>query len=81
MTRPLPFDCPRGLSRVEAARYVGVSPSTFDKLVNSGAMPRPKRVGARKIYDRTALDRHFDLLDASASDDVEEANDFDHVLE
>lgn len=81
MTRPLPFDCPRGLSRVEAARYVGVSPSTFDKLVNSGEMPQPKRVGGRRIYDRAALDAAFDLLDMGAGGDVDEVNDFDHVLE
>lgn len=77
MTRPLPFDCPRGLSRVEAARYVGVSPSTFDKLVNSGEMPQPKRVGGRRIYDRVALDAAFDLLDMGAGGDVDEVNDFD----
>ncbi len=76
--RPLPFVAPRGLSRVEAARYVGVSPSTFDKLVESGAMPRPKRVGARRIFDRTALDSAFDILDAGADDPG--PNDFDHVL-
>lgn len=76
MTRSLPFDCPRGLSRIEAARYVGVSPSTFDKLVNSGAMPRPKRVGARKIYDRAALDAAFDLIDPNLGDE-DEPNDFD----
>ena len=79
--KPFPFDCPRGLSRIEAARYVGVSPSTFDKMVNSGEMPRPKRVGSRKIYDRAALDAAFDLLDLGAGGDVDEANDFDHVLE
>lgn len=72
--KPLPFDCPRGLSRIEAARYVGVSPSTFDKMVNSGVMPQPKRVGGRCIYDRTALDQAFDSLQSGA--DVE-PNDFD----
>ncbi len=81
MTRPYPFDCPRGLNRAEAARYIGVSPTKFDALVNSGAMPQPKRVGTRKIYDRSALDAAFDLLAGVDGDDVEEANDFDHVLE
>ena len=81
MTKPFPFDCPRGLSRIEAARYVGVSPSTFDKMVNSGEMPQPKRVGTRCIYDRSALDAAFDLLDMDANGHVDGENDFDHVLE
>jgi excisionase family DNA binding protein len=62
MSRPLPFDCPRGLNRLEAARYIGVSPTTFDKLVTDGRMPRPKEVGARRVYDRAQLDSAFDAL-------------------
>lgn len=62
MSRPLPFDCPRGLNRLEAARYVGVSPTTFDKLVLDGKMPKPKEVGARRVYDRSQLDSAFDML-------------------
>lgn len=73
MTRQLPFDCPRGLSRIEAARYIGVSPTTFDRLVAEGTMPTPKEIGARRIYDRTQLDRAFDAL----GDDGEAENDFD----
>ncbi len=74
MPRLPPFHCARGLNRVEAARYVGVSPTTFDKLVDTGQMPRPKQVGARRIYDRHQLDWCFDLLD---SDVAVEPNDFD----
>lgn len=62
MSRPLPFDCPRGLSRLEAARYIGVSPNTFDRLVAEGIMPRPKEIGARRVYDRAQLDHAFDAL-------------------
>lgn len=74
MTRPLPFDCPRGLSRVEAARYVGVSPNTFDKLVADGRMPQPKEIGARRVYDRAKLDSAFDALGDGAEG---ERNDWD----
>jgi hypothetical protein len=42
---------PRGLSRVQAAEYVGVSASTFDKRVTDGDMPAPKRSGERVIWD------------------------------
>jgi excisionase family DNA binding protein len=47
---------------LEAARYVGVSPTTFDKLVSDGKMPRPKEIGARRVYDRAQLDSAFDAL-------------------
>lgn len=64
---------PRGLSRVEAARYVGVSPSTFDKWVASRHMPRPKRIGGRVILDRFAIDAAF-------SDLPGEENAIDRIL-
>ena len=50
---------PRGLCRVQAAQYVGVSPGTFDRLVIEGMMPAPKRIAARKVWDRMALDVAF----------------------
>jgi hypothetical protein len=34
---------PRGLSRAQAAEYVGVSPSTFDKLVAGPGDARPEK--------------------------------------
>lgn len=54
---------PRGLSREEAARYVGVSASTFDKLIEDGRMPRPLRVGKRVIWDRLKVEAAFTELD------------------
>jgi predicted DNA-binding transcriptional regulator AlpA len=53
---------PRGLSRVAAAAYVGVSPTKFDELVKDGRMPRPKRIDARAVWDRKQLDAAFDAL-------------------
>lgn len=52
----------RGLSRLEAARYVGISTSTFDKLVHEGQMPQPFRIGSRTIWDLRKLDAAFDTL-------------------
>lgn len=52
----------RGLNRVEAARYVGISTSTFDKLVHEGQMPQPFRIGSRTIWDLRKLDAAFDVL-------------------
>jgi hypothetical protein len=39
-----------------------VSPVKFDEMVADGRMPRPKRVDARKLWDRNALDEAFELL-------------------
>ena len=48
---------PRLLGRDEAARYVGVSPAQFDRLVGDGILPRAKRLGVGRIlWDRVALD-------------------------
>lgn len=65
----LPASCPpRGLNRREAAAYVGVSPSEFDKMVEEGVMPKPKRRGRRTIWDRIALDGAFDALPDAQSE-------------
>ena len=53
---------PRGLARVEAADYVGVSPSLFDQMVKDGRMPQPKRINARTVWDRRRLDDAFEAL-------------------
>ena len=53
---------PRGLSRVQAATYVGVSPTLFDELVKDGRMPKLLRVNARVIWDRHQLDEAFVIL-------------------
>jgi hypothetical protein len=52
----------RGLSRLEAALYVGVSPSKFDELVADGRMPLPLKIDARKVWDIRLLDVAFDAL-------------------
>lgn len=67
LPRSLP---PRGLSRLEAAAYVGMGPTKFDELVAAKLMPGPKRVGSRVIWDRKALDSAFDALpDDNGRDD------------
>ena len=53
---------PRGLSRVEAAAYVGISPTLFDALVKERRMPGPKRINARTVWDRFELDAAFEAI-------------------
>jgi predicted DNA-binding transcriptional regulator AlpA len=54
---------PRGLSRTLAASCVGVSPTTFDRMIKDGLMPRPKAVYGRRVWDKLAVDEAFDILD------------------
>ena len=53
---------PRGLSRAQAAAYIGVSPSLFDEMVKDGRMPKPTRINARTVWDRVKLDDAFAAL-------------------
>jgi predicted DNA-binding transcriptional regulator AlpA len=53
---------PRGLSRVQAAAYVGISPTLFDEMVVDGRMPKPVRINARTVWDRVKLDEAFATL-------------------
>jgi len=57
---------PRGLSRAQAAEYVGVGVTKFDEMVGDGRMPRPKRIDGRNVWDRIKLDEAFALLDDAA---------------
>ena len=52
----------RGLRRVEAAVYIGVSPTKFDELVKDGRMPRPKRIDTVAVWDVRNLDLAFEAL-------------------
>lgn len=66
---------PRGLSREEAARYIGVGTTTFDRLIAEGRMPKPLRIGKRTVWDRIKLELAF-----AALDEVDEGNRLDRAL-
>lgn len=53
---------PRGLSAVEAAVYLGISPSLFDELVKDGSIRPAKQIKGRVVYDRFRLDEDFEAL-------------------
>lgn len=53
----------RGLSREEAAVYMGISPTKFDEGVAAGLLPKPRTGGiwgARTVWDIRALDSAWD---------------------
>lgn len=55
---------PRGLNQHQAASYLGISRTTFIKLVDRNQMPRGKRISeGRLVWDRAELDHHFDHID------------------
>ncbi len=58
----LPPTSRRGFNRKEAASYVGVSPTHFDKLVRDGTMPPPNQLLGRKVWDVRVLDGVLDAL-------------------
>src|SRR5262245_10304073 len=61
----------RGLSRDEAARYVGVGPTKFDEMVSQHLLPGPKRIGRRTVWDRVALDIAFSALPGDEDGSIE----------
>ena len=67
---------PRGLSRVEAAAFIGVSPSMFDQMVKDGRMPGPKRIGSRVVWDRLKVESYFAAL---PDEDGDQENPFDRI--
>ncbi|MET4722017.1 putative DNA-binding transcriptional regulator AlpA [Bradyrhizobium japonicum] len=66
---------PRGLRRADAARYLGISPTHFDKQVRAGAAPKPLALFGVSIWDRAALDALFDDALQPGND-----NEWDSVL-
>jgi predicted DNA-binding transcriptional regulator AlpA len=63
-----PSLAPRGLSRIQAAAYIGVSPTLFDEMVDDGRMPQPIRINSRVLWDRLQLDDAFAALSDAGSD-------------
>ena len=63
--RPVPR---RGLSRIEAAQYVGIGATKFDELVADGRMPTPRKIDGRKVWDLAEIDVAFDSLPRDSTD-------------
>jgi hypothetical protein len=52
----------RGLSRLESAMYLGISPTKFDELRKMGLVEPARLIGDRKVWDIRELDMAFDAL-------------------
>jgi hypothetical protein len=58
MGKPSAMPAPRGMNVISAAKYMGVSPGTFRKLVRLGIMPQPLNIPEieRNVFDRFQID-------------------------
>ncbi len=70
LPRSLP---PIGLAREIAAAYIDVSTTKFDQMVTDGRMPKPKKIDARRIWDRRQIDAALGAL--AVDDDDDDDND------
>lgn len=52
----------RGLSREEAAMYLGVGGNTFDEMRARGQIEPPRLIKGRKLWDIRDLDMAFEAL-------------------
>lgn len=67
---------PRGLSKNNAAAYVGCGPTKFEEMVKAGIMPKPRLIGVKRVWDTIELNERFeDLPRAKTPND--EKNDWD----
>jgi len=62
----------RGLSIVDAARYLGIRETKFRELVQRGEVASPRMIDSKKVWDVRELDAFFESLpraDDAANDD------------
>ncbi len=70
----LPAPTRRGLSRGEAAAYIGVGASKFGAMIIDNQMPAPKKIDGRRVWDMRLIDQFFDDLPGG---DVSDLNPWD----
>lgn len=75
-TLPIVF----GLDRLQAAASVGISATLFDKLVTARAMPQPRVINSRRVWDVDELRAAFKALPKEGdSPRKDEAQSWDDV--
>jgi hypothetical protein len=55
----------RGLSRTEAAMYLGIGPEALDRFVAQGVIAKPRVIGDSRIWDIRELNLNTDLSPAT----------------
>jgi predicted DNA-binding transcriptional regulator AlpA len=70
-----------GYRRPEAAAFVGVSPTTFDRWVEAGDMPAPRKIGGITIWRADELINAFNKLTGAETGRLEvKPNAWDETL-
>lgn len=67
-SKSLPITPPAGLRRVPAAVHCGVSPVHFDKMIEEGQLPAPRKLGGVKVWLRLELDEAMQALPAEGDE-------------
>jgi len=62
MVTPIVVGPRRGLSRAEAAAYVGIGTTLFDRMVADGDLPSGHRLHKRVVWDIRELDLALDQI-------------------
>ncbi|MET4372570.1 putative DNA-binding transcriptional regulator AlpA [Bradyrhizobium sp. LB12.1] len=62
----------------QAAFYLSMSQSSFQRLVDDGVMPSPTKIRGMVVWDRRDLDDRFD--DLKHGQRLEPRNSFDELL-
>ena len=75
----IPFEFQRGINRKQASSIVGVSPTTFDRLIKSGQMPPPSLIFGRRIWDKQSIEDACNLL-FGRSPQTDNLNPWDGLL-
>lgn len=60
---------PFGMNRAVASEYAGFSAAHFDKMVDDGRMPAPRREGSRLVWLRDELEAALRALPGEADGD------------
>lgn len=63
-----PTLAPRGLSREEAAAYLGIGTTLFDDLVKIGSLPAAHKLRGAVRWDRLEIDAAFEKLPRNGPD-------------
>ncbi len=71
---------PLGLGREESAGFVGVSPNTFDMMVERNEMPRPRMFGTRLLWSRREIEEAFHRLPAKGGTPINYDCELDRQL-
>lgn len=72
-----PSLAPGAINRVQAAEFVGVSPSKFDQMVEDRRMPKPRAIDNRRIWLVSDLTESLLKLPTVGGED--ESNEWDEV--